>query len=106
MTMKDARCLYLQQNIPGPTGPFSHISGWAEEDCSKVMSEVGANLTTQVDDIFLQTQNAFNAMKKKKDNDTPEGKRFRTELHQLVAEARRIMDGVGSEALELCKQYK
>jgi hypothetical protein len=104
--MKDARCTYLRETIPGPTGPFSYISGWVEEDSSKVINEVGSNLKKEVDDIFLQTQNAFDRMKRKKENDTPEGKAFRTDLHSLVAEARRIMNGIGHETLDLCKQYK
>ena len=104
--MKDARCKYLRENIPGPTGPFASISGWVEEDSSTIVNEIGNEFKAEVDRIFAQTQDAFNAMKKKKDNDTPEGRKFRTELHQLVAEARRIMDGVGSETLDLCKQYK
>ncbi|KAJ4381797.1 hypothetical protein N0V86_003162 [Didymella sp. IMI 355093] len=106
MTMMVARCKYLQEAIPGPTGPFNNIAGWAEEDASKVMTAVEEKLKKEADDIFLQIQNAFHAMKKRKENDTPEGKRFRTELHEMVAEARRIMDGVGTDALELCKQYK
>ena len=104
--MMAARCKYFSEAIPGPTGPFNSILGWVEGDASKAMSEVGQSLKTEADEIFSQIQNAFNAMKKKKENDTPEGKRFRTELHELVAEARRIVDGVATEALEMCKQYK
>lgn len=104
--MMHARCAYLKKHIPGPTGPFSFLSGWIEEDSSQALDEVGGELKKNVDDILLQVKSAFSAMKKRKENDSPEGKAFRTELHQLVAEARRIMDGVGSETLELCKQYK
>ncbi|KAF3034625.1 hypothetical protein E8E12_006678 [Didymella heteroderae] len=106
MTMMVSRCKYLQEAIPGPTGPFNNISGWVEEDASKVVKEVEESLKKEADEVFLQIQNNFRAMKKRKENDTPEGKRFRTELHELVAEARRIMDGVGTEALDACKQYK
>jgi hypothetical protein len=106
VTMFTARCAYLKNNIPGPEGPFSYLSGWAEEDSSKVMKEVSDKLRKDIDGILLQVQNAFERMKKKKENDTAQGKRFRTELHQLVAEARRIMDGVTQESLEACKQYK
>jgi hypothetical protein len=104
--MFTARCAYLKEVIPGPTGPFSYISGWAEEDASKVMNEVSETLRTDVDGILLQVQNAFERMKKKKGNDTALGKSFRTQLHQLVAEARRILDGVTQESLELCKQFR
>lgn len=101
-----ARCKYLEDTIPGPTGPFNSISGWVEEDASKVIEEVKENLKNEANEIFLQIQNNFNAMRRRKENDTPEGKKFRTELHELVAEARRILDGVGTEALDACKLYK
>jgi hypothetical protein len=101
-----ARCTYLKEAIPGPEGPFSYIAGWVEEDASAVVEEVSTQLQTEVDGILLQVQNAFERMKKKKENDTALGKKFRLELHQLVAEARRIVEEVGHESLELCKQYK
>ena len=104
--MKDARCLFLQEKIPGPSGPFSYLSGWAEEDCSKAVTKVGEELWKDADEVFSEIQNNFYAMKARKENDTPAGKVFRTDLQQLVAEARRIMGGIGAETLELCKQYK
>jgi hypothetical protein len=45
-------------------------------------------------------------MKKQKENDTPEGQKFRTELHQLVDESRRILGGVVQESMDMCKAYK
>lgn len=104
--MKDARCLYLQEKIPGPSGPFSFFSGWVEEDSSKVINRIGEELRKDADDVFHEIQNNFHAMRDRKENDTPAGKVFRTDLQQLVAEARRIMGGIGAETLELCKQYK
>lgn len=106
MTMMMARCNYLLEAVPGSKGPFNNISGWVEEDASKATNEVGNSLKTEADEIFSQIQNAFNRMKKKKGSDTPEGKTLRTELHELVAEARKIVDGVATEALDACKQYK
>jgi hypothetical protein len=101
-----ARCAYLKEVIPGPEGPFSYIAGWVEEDASKIMEEVSKKLRIEMDDILAQVQNAFEHMKEKKENDTALGKKFRFELHQLVAEARRIVEEVGHESLEMCKQYK
>jgi hypothetical protein len=101
-----SRCNFLRNAIPGPTGPFSNISGWAEEDTSKIMTKVSETLRKDIDGILLHVQTAFERMKKRKENDTAQGRKFRTELHQLVAEARRIMDGVTLESLEACKQYK
>lgn len=104
--MFTARCAYLKETIPGSEGPFSNISGWAEEDASKIMVSVGEGLKNDVDAILLQVQSAFDLMKKKKDNGKALGKKFRTELYLLVTEARRIMEGVTLESLELCKAYK
>jgi ElaB/YqjD/DUF883 family membrane-anchored ribosome-binding protein len=101
-----ARCDFLKEAIPGPEGPYSYISGWVEEDASKVIIEVSETLRTEIDDILKQVQNAFERMKKRKENDTTMGKKFRAELHQLVAEARRVMEETTHKSLELCKQYK
>ncbi|KAH3960319.1 hypothetical protein HBH52_237480 [Parastagonospora nodorum] len=105
-TMFESRCAYLKEAIPGPEGPYSFLSGWVEEDASKVMDEVSETLRTNVDNVLKQVHNAFEYMKKRKENDSPLGKKFRTELHQLVAEAKRIMEEVAQDSLELCKQYK
>jgi hypothetical protein len=106
VTMFTARCAYLKEAIPGPEGPFSFLSGWAEQDSSEIIKEVSGALRNEVDGILQCVQNEFERMKKKKENDTVQGKRFRTELHQLVAEARRILDGVAQETLVACRQYK
>ncbi|KAJ4361430.1 hypothetical protein N0V95_001847 [Ascochyta clinopodiicola] len=55
-TIMQARCSYLSLNIPGPTGPFASLSGWAEEDARKAMHATGDTLKQEVDDIFVQTQ--------------------------------------------------
>lgn len=105
--MKVARCQYLKEAIPGPNGPFSEISGWAKEDAEEALEETGEKLTKKFDARLERVQNTFARLKKKKkDNDSLEGKVFRKGLHELVEEARRILDGVGREALELYKQYK
>ncbi|CAO2655631.1 Nn.00g044340.m01.CDS01 [Neocucurbitaria sp. VM-36] len=105
-TMKDARCQYLREAIPGPTGPFPVIAGRAKDDASEAIKTASQGLGESLDEMLRKVQVAFDNMKKKKESDTPEGKRFRTELHQLVDEARRILQGVVQESLELCKQYK
>lgn len=104
--MKDARCKFLQTRIPGPTGPFASLSNRVVHDASNAAKETGTKLWTEVEALFLRIQNAFNAMKKTSDADCPDGKKFRTELHTLVAEVRRITEGVCFESLELCEQYK
>ncbi|KAH7083176.1 hypothetical protein BKA63DRAFT_584450 [Paraphoma chrysanthemicola] len=106
ITMFVARCAWLKDNIPGPNGPFSFISGWVEEDSSKAMREVREELKDNIDGVLGLVQNAFERMKRRKENDSEQGKKFRTDLHLLVAEARKIMDGVALESLELCKVYK
>jgi soluble cytochrome b562 len=104
--MKLARCQYLKETVPGPSGPFSEISGWAKEDTEEAIQEAGDKLKEKLDDMLHKVQKAFEKMKRKKENDTPEGKKFRTGLHELVAEARLILSGVAKESLDLCNQYK
>jgi vacuolar-type H+-ATPase subunit E/Vma4 len=104
--MKDARCQYLKESIPGPTGPFSEISGWAKEDAEEAIQEASDKLKEALDEMLNRIQMAFNRMKKKKENDTEQGKTFRSGLHQLVAESKRVLNGVARESLDLCKQYK
>jgi hypothetical protein len=45
-------------------------------------------------------------MSTEKDNDTPEGQKFRKHLHELADEARAVMEGPVQEALDMCRQYK
>jgi soluble cytochrome b562 len=104
--MKDTRCSYLKEAIPGPTGPFSEISGWAKEDAEEAINEVSDELKRSLDRMLRRVQKAVDRMKEKKENDTAEGKQFRTGLHQMVAEAKRILNGVARESLDLCKQYR
>jgi hypothetical protein len=106
VTMKDVRCQYLKESIPGPTGPFANISERAQEDAEIAIQEASEALKEALDNMLLRVQVAFQRMKRNKDNDTEQGKKFRAELHELVTEARRILGGVVKESLELCKQYK
>jgi hypothetical protein len=104
--MKDARCQYLKDSIPGPAGPFSDIAGWAAEDAETAITEASDHLKGSLDGMLDRVQVSFERMKRNKENDTEQGKKFRADLHELVAEARRILGGVTKESLELCKQYK
>lgn len=104
--MKVARCEYLRDAIPGPTGPFKSISEWTKDDAEEDLQEQDEELKEKLDAMLAKVQTSFERLKRKKENDTPQGKLFRTGLHDLVEESRRILSGVGREALELCKQYK
>lgn len=104
--MFEARKTYLRRNIPGPTGPFCQISGWAKKDAEDAIAKASTQLGKKLDDNLLKVQNAFERMKMNKDNDTPEGILFRRDLQTLVKEARSVMQGVVQENLDLCKQFK
>lgn len=106
MTMYDIRAQHLKETIPGPNGPFTKVPGMVRDDAKKAISKVSAELRTELDQMLQSVENAFERMKRKKESDTPEGRKFRTELHQLVEEAKRILNGVAQESLDLCKQYK
>ncbi|KNG49840.1 gtpase domain-containing protein [Stemphylium lycopersici] len=104
--LKDVRHAYLEENIPVPDGPFSAIGEWTEEDATKLINVICEKLCGEVVKILKTIRAAFQRQKHRKENDTPEGQQFRKELHGLVAEASRILDGVVRESLEKCKEYK
>lgn len=104
--LKDVRHAYLEENIPVPDGPFSAIGEWTEEDATNLINVTCEKLCGEVVKILKTIRAAFQRQKHRKENDTPEGQQFRKELHGLVAEASRILDGVVRESLEKCKEYK
>ncbi|KAL6712302.1 hypothetical protein ACN47E_000179 [Coniothyrium glycines] len=106
ITMKDARCAHLRQALTNPQGPLSDVLYWLKGDVMQAVSNASRKLGASVDEMLGKIQDHFDKMKNRKDNDTIEGKRFRTELHQLVHESRRILDGVVQQSLDLCKAYK
>jgi hypothetical protein len=104
--MKVVRCQFLRESIPGPTGPFSNIAGRAQENAGAVIDDVSADLQKELDGMLHDVQQAFDRMKNRKENDTEQGVTFRKELHELVMEARRVLDGITQDSLDLCKQFK
>jgi FixJ family two-component response regulator len=65
-----------------------------------------SKLRKEVVEILKTIRAAFQRQKNEKEQDTPEGQQFRKELHGLVAEARRVLEGVVSKSLEKCKEHK
>ena len=104
--LKDVRHDYLKENIPGLDGPFSKIAEHAEKDVKRIIGSTCKELCHGVVSILEEVREAFERQKSRKENDTPEGQCFRKELHELVAEALRILKGVVTESLERCKEYK
>ena len=104
--MKEVRFRYLKEHIPGPSGPFAEISGWTQGDAKTAIDKASKDLKVSLDEMLRKVQDAFERMKKKKENDTPQERKFRVELHQLVAEVKRILNGVARESLDLCKQFR
>jgi hypothetical protein len=88
----------------GPKGPFPEIAELAVEDKQKIIDTACNKLREEVVAILKTIRAAFQRQKNKKKHDSPEGQRFRKELHELVAEARRILDGVMRESLVKCKR--
>lgn len=70
------------------------------------MESAAERIIKDVDKVLEGVSKAFEMMKTKDGGETPEGKKFRKGLRELVVEARRVMDGVGCGALEGCKGYK
>ncbi|KAL1799540.1 hypothetical protein ACET3X_003577 [Alternaria dauci] len=104
--LKDVRHTYLEDKIICPDGPFAAIAERVQEDVEKLMKNVCDKLRKEVVEMLKTIRVAFQRQKNRKEQDTPEGQQFRKELHELVAEARRVLEGVVSKSLEKCKEYK
>ena len=104
--MKIARQQYLKETIPGPMGAFAQIAVHAKTDAEILITQAGKELEKNLNGMLRSVQRDFDSKKTRKDDDTEEGKKFRKGLHELVGEARRILNGVTQESLDLCKQYK
>ena len=63
-------------------------------------------LNKNIGNILGGIRKGFEHMSTKKDNDSAEGKIFRQTLHELVKEAREILDGPTKQCLDLCRHYK
>ena len=104
--MKLVRCQYLKEAIPGPTGPFTAIARESKQAADEVILQATGSLQKKLDMMLHRVQLEFERMKDRKESDTEVGRLFRKELHELVDEARRILNGVVHESLNLCKQFK
>lgn len=104
--LMDVRHDYLVENIPGLEGSFPKVAEGVDKDGREIITGTCRELLTNVLVILRSIREAFEHQKNRKENDTPAGQRFRKELHNLVAEALRILKGVVTESLEKCKEYK
>lgn len=72
----------------------------------KLIESTCDKLRKEAVEILKIIRAAFQRQKNRKEQDTPAGQQFRKELHELVAEARRVLDGVVRQSLEKCKEHK
>jgi hypothetical protein len=104
--LKDVRHQYLKEKTIGLQGPFPDIAEWVKEEINDIITETCEKLSEDVVSMLKTIRVAFERQKQRKEHDTLEGQRFRKELHELVAEASRILEGVVVKSLEKCKEYK
>ncbi|KAF5853161.1 hypothetical protein GGP41_001665 [Bipolaris sorokiniana] len=104
--LKDVRHAYLKEEILGLQGVFPNIAERTEADVKKIIISTCTELCKEMIGILKIIRDAFQQQKHSKEHDTPEGQRFRKDLHELVAEASRILKGPVCESLERCKEYK
>ncbi|RMZ67660.1 Dynamin GTPase domain [Pyrenophora seminiperda CCB06] len=102
----DARHAYLCDQITATNSPFLAISERASEDAKSLVETTCTKLEGEIITILQSIRTAFQRQKNNKENDSPEGQKFRKELHELVDESQKILDGVVRESLEKCKEYK
>ncbi|KAJ5046882.1 hypothetical protein J3E74DRAFT_288211 [Bipolaris maydis] len=104
--LMEVRHAYLKEKTLGLQGVFPAIKEWIKEDVEKLISNTCKEFRKEVVGILETIRDAFQRQKHSKEHDTPEGQRFRKELHELFAEASRILKGPVVESLERCKEYK
>ncbi|KAJ5027741.1 hypothetical protein J3E71DRAFT_239180 [Bipolaris maydis] len=104
--LMEIRHAYLKEKTLGLQGVFPAIKEWIKEDVEKLISNTCKEFRKEVVGILETIRDAFQRQKHSKEHDTPEGQRFRKELHELFAEASRILKGPVVESLERCKEYK
>ncbi|CAN9256685.1 unnamed protein product [Alternaria alternata] len=104
--LKDVRHAYLEEKVIGLDGPFAAIAEWVEEDVKELIKNTWDKLRKEAVEMLKTIRAAFQRQKNRKEQDTPEGQQFRKELHELVDEARRILEGVVTKSLEKCKENK
>ncbi|EUC43750.1 hypothetical protein COCMIDRAFT_6845 [Bipolaris oryzae ATCC 44560] len=102
----DVRHAYLKEKILGLQGIFPAIAERTKEDVEELVKDTCKDLRKEMVGILETIRDAFRRQKHSKEHDTPEGQRFRKDLHELVAEASRILKGTVCESLERCKEYK
>jgi hypothetical protein len=105
-TLMFARHEYLKKHIIDEDGPFQRIAEWTQEDAEVVVEEMRKDLRKGVVSVFEKISSLFERQKNNKQNDSPEGQQFRRDLHLLVDEARKVLDGVVKESLERCKAHR
>ncbi|CAN9258894.1 unnamed protein product [Alternaria alternata] len=103
--LKDVRHAYLEEKVIGLDGPFAAIAEWVE-DVKELIKNTCDKLRKEVVQMLKTIRAAFQRQKNRKEQDTPEGQQFRKELHELVDEVRRILEGVVVKSLEKCKENK
>ncbi|KAH8642028.1 hypothetical protein IG631_04969 [Alternaria alternata] len=104
--LKDVRHAYLEEKVSGLDGPFAAIAKWVEKDVKELIKNTCDKLRKEAVEMLKTIRAAFQRQKNRKEQDTPEGQQFRKELHELVDEARRILEGVVTKSLEKCKENK
>ncbi|ORY12845.1 hypothetical protein BCR34DRAFT_624118 [Clohesyomyces aquaticus] len=105
-TLHKCRCEIFENMVCGPNGPFRSVPDRVDAAICKAVNQNGRKLNNGILNIFGTMKKDFARMAQKKDNDSPEGKKFRAELYSLVDEAKLVLNGPVKECLELCRHFK
>ena len=92
--MRSVRHQYLRDTILGATGPFSAIANRTHVEAELLIDKVGKDLTKNTATMLEAVRADFDRKNARKDDHAEQGRDFRKQLHELVEEARRILNSV------------
>ncbi|KAF1998322.1 hypothetical protein P154DRAFT_621882 [Amniculicola lignicola CBS 123094] len=105
-TLHKSRCEVFESHVTAADGPFHSLSSMVDSKLNQALSQSEHRLQNGVGMVFDQIRRAFDVMSQRRDNDSVEGQRFRRELHGLVEEGRKIVEGPVRRGLEACRGFK
>lgn len=105
-TLHRYRCAKFKRLVCANDGPYFQMVEVIHAKCKQALEEQQRNMTNAINEILRKIQKAFESMASKKENDSPEAKKFRSDCNSLLPMCRKIIGEPVKECLDLCRQYK
>jgi len=99
-TLHAGRCKVLDNAFSAIGGPYREIANGIELQGPHGLGILQERFIKQIDDHFRQMQKDFDLSCSTKEDDSDEAKRFRLELHGMVAETKDLLRTTITDLLE------